>query len=58
MAETDPMNIDERRKYLHKVRLRRGYDDARTPFDRLWHFQAIASDKQANYRHSVRPRTP
>jgi hypothetical protein len=22
MAETEPMNIDERRKYLHKMRIR------------------------------------
>jgi len=46
MAKTAPMNTNERRKYLHKVRLRRVYDDARIPFDRLCHLQAISSDKQ------------
>jgi hypothetical protein len=61
MAETDPMNINERRKYLHKVRLRRVYDDARTPFDRLCYLQAIASDKQAELQalhQATNPLTP
>jgi hypothetical protein len=30
----------------HPARLRRVYDDARTPFDRLCHLQALSSDKQ------------
>ena len=31
----------------HAARLRRVYDDARTPFDRLCHLHVLSSDKQA-----------
>jgi hypothetical protein len=36
MVETDPMTIDERRKYLHKVRLRYWVIQTKKERSRLW----------------------
>ena len=57
MAETDPMTIDERRKYLHKVRLRFWVVQTKKECSRLWMKRRLSLACTVNLDSVVEGRT-